>query len=180
MSTVEPILYITLSNDSDWKETEIENTLRRIRGLDECPNDVRPIKLWIDSPGGNAEYAFRLIECLYISRRELAATARLASSSAALVFIACGTRKLMSDGAVGLHGIDICIPISSLDGDGRVPPLVLATAQTLEAKMGNLLRTHTKLTTQEISEILKDPQGRLFRPAAALEKGLATEIVIVG
>lgn len=131
------------------------------------------INLYINSPGGSMTGMFAIYDTMQFVRSPVATTCiGQACATAAILFAggAPGRRTVLPHARVLLHQ-------PSGQGQGAIPDLILQADEVirLRAECEQVLSEHTGRSVEELRR--DTDRDRIFTPAAAVEYGLADQIV---
>lgn len=137
-------------------------------------DDKRPITLYLDSPGGNADAGLDMCDMIRHSRAPVTGIVyRQASSMAAVILQTCTTRKCMSNAGILLHSIRLNeVPLDQLEDDLEK---AIEKTRKIQAAVNKVVQSRTGFSNEKMREINKKDQ--FFSPDQALELGLIDEIL---
>lgn len=137
-------------------------------------DEEKPISLYIDSPGGNADAGLDICDMIRHSRAPVIGVVyRQAYSMAAVILQACSTRKCMRNAAILIHSIRLCeAPLDELEDDLEK---TLAKTRKCQAAVNEIIQSRTGFSDEKMREINK--KDEFFSAEQALKLGLIDEIL---
>lgn len=131
--------------------------------------------------GGDLSMAFVLIEHILASNKYVVAraTGDLLASSAAYIFLACKERliKPTDEFRLKIHPVQLSLSSAHLDDMGRIPRKAYRRTCVLNRRIATLLGGRTKLTVEQVNQILTNKGDTSFTWRQAIEAGLASGVV---
>jgi ATP-dependent Clp protease protease subunit len=131
------------------------------------------INLYINSPGGSMTAMFAVYDTMQFIRSPVATTCVGQACATAAILLAAGEpgrRSVLPHSRVLLHQ-------PSASGQGAIPDLILQADEVvrLRGEAEQVLAEHTGQTAEQLR--IDTDRDRIFTPAAAVDYGLADQIV---
>lgn len=137
-------------------------------------DEEKPITLYIDSPGGNADAGLDICDIIRHSHAPIIGIVyRQANSMAATILQVCTTRKCLPNACILVHSLRLCeAPLDELEDN---PEKALAKTRRTQAIVNKIIQSRTGFSDKRMKEINK--KGEFFTSEKALSLGLIDEII---
>lgn len=137
-------------------------------------DEEKPITLYIDSPGGNADAGLDICDIVRHSRAPITGIVyRQANSMATVILQACTVRNCLPNACLLVHSIRLCeAPLHELEDDFEK---AIASTRKVQAAVNKIVQSRTGLSDKKMRELNK--KGAILSSQEALKLGLIDEII---
>lgn len=162
----------TILFNSDVKENVIEKVVLPLMALSK--KNRKPIKILINSSGGDIESGQMVVDAILTSRCEIEGVAMGKAMSAAFdIFLACDKRTVYPNTILMAHSGSAALAsqtLSAIKVEGKL-------LEVYFQRWASFYASRTKISEKEWLSLLSSGLNRYFFPEEAIETGIAHEIV---
>ncbi len=139
---------------------------------------TEPIVFHINSIGGHSQNSVSLAQQIMKSPIPTVGMTRgEANSAAAIIFLSLKQRIMHKGDRIGLHILDVNVPLSDFNCNGLLKRSRFREALILQAVAERIILANTKISRSELTKIMNTPDGKVFEWEEALQKKLVHQVI---